>query len=151
MKKNYVIPVFLGAAVVGLCWLASDQLFAGRRPDSMIMPGIVFVAPEALESRTCPENTRCLPAKAFFVPAEHRIYLRKDWSADNFDDLAILLHEFVHHLQTMGKLRYPCDTEIELPAYALQEAFYKAHQRSPERHVPSDFTRFSRYSCIVQE
>jgi len=115
------------------------------------MPDVVFVAPQALRSEVCPNNAKCLSAKALYVPAERRIYLRNDWSAKNFDDVGVLLHEFVHHLQTIGKLEYGCDTEIELPAYQIQEAFYRAHHRSPKGHVPSEFTRYTRYSCIANE
>ena len=115
------------------------------------MPDVVFVAPKDLKSDVCPPDTGCLSAKALYVPAERRIYLRNDWSAKSFDDLSILLHEFVHHLQTIGRIEYGCDPEIELPAYQIQEAFYQAHQRKPDGHVPSNFTRYTRYSCIVHE
>jgi len=115
------------------------------------MPDIVFVAPQGPRTDACPTNAECLSAKALYVPAEHRIYLRNDWSADNFDDLGVLLHEFVHHLQIIGKLEYGCDPAIELPAYQIQEAFYRAHHRSPIGHVPSQFTQFARYSCVVNE
>ena len=145
---------YLVAAAVA-CTLLGSGLAAEPLPDDRrstdIMPKIVFVPPDALQTKACRRNAHCLAAKGLYVPSEHRIYLRNDWSADNFDDLAILLHEFVHHLQTLGKVEYGCETEIELPAYALQETFYKVHRRNPEGRVPSDFTRFTRYSCLMQE
>lgn len=115
------------------------------------MPDVVFVAPQQLRTDACPKNAECLSAKALYVPAEHRIYLRNDWSAENFDDLGVLLHEFVHHLQTLGKFEYGCNSEAELPAYRIQEAFYQAHHHVAKGHVPSDFTRYTRYSCIANE
>jgi hypothetical protein len=127
-----------------------NHLSDGQR-DHNIMPHITFVSADSLKYTGCLGDSNCFRTKGAYVPAERRIYLRDDWSAENFDDLAILMHEFVHHLQTLGKLNYPCEREIELPAYALQEEFYKAHNRRPGKHVPSRFTRFIRYSCIADE
>lgn len=120
-------------------------------PTASIMPEVVFVAPERLQPRACPEGMKCLPSLALYEGEERRIYLSRDWSPDNFHDLGILLHEFIHHLQIIGKLEYPCGRGIEIPAYALQEAFYNAHAREPAGRVPSGFTRFTRYSCAVDE
>jgi len=140
----------VGMAVAGIPWLLRD-VPSNVRQGGDIMPDVAFLPAASLKSSGCEGANNCLPARAIYVPAEHRIYLRDGWTAENFDDLAVLLHEFVHHLQTIGKLRFACDTEIELPAYALQEAFYKAHKRSPDGHVLSDFTRFTRYSCLANE
>ena len=150
MTKKRGHFILLAATGSLLLWLAVAPSSDHQRRDD-IMPEIVFVAPESLRSSACPDNIHCLAAKALYVPAEHRIYLRNDWSADNFHDLGILLHEFVHHLQTVGKLHFPCETEIELPAYTIQEAFYRAQNRDPSGNVPSGFTRFTRYSCVAQE
>ena len=150
MTTKKGIFILLAATGSLLLWLVSD-LSSDHRRSQNIMPEIVFVAPELLQPSACLDNIHCLSAKALYVPAEHRIYLRNDWSADNFHDLGILLHEFVHHLQIVGKLQYPCETEIELPAYTIQEAFYRSQNRHPDGHVPSAFTRFTRYSCVAQE
>lgn len=147
-RKRTVLILLV--AVGSLSWPVFGLSSSHRHGDG-IMPEIAFVAPEALQPNGCRDNAHCLSAKALYVPAERRIYLRDDWSADNFHDLGIILHEIVHHLQTIGKLKFPCETEIELPAYVLQEAFYRAHFRDPNGHVPSDFTRFIRYSCVSQE
>ena len=145
--KLFIVPV---VAAVAVFWLQFGPSFAERSVNTA-MPEIVFVAPKSLQSDVCPANAECLSAKALYVPAERRIYLRNDWSAESFDDLSVLLHEFVHHLQIIGKIEYGCDPEIELPAYQIQEAFYKAHHRKPNGNVPSEFTRHTRYSCIVHE
>lgn len=150
MMQKWKLSVLTAGAAAVLSWLQFGPSFAKRTP-RIAMPEIVFVAPKALQSDVCPSDADCLSAKALYVPAERRIYLRNDWSAERFDDLSVLLHEFVHHLQTIGKIEYGCDPEIELPAYQIQEAFYAAHHRKPDGHIPSNFTRFSRYSCVANE
>jgi len=151
-QRTRKTAIFIILAALGSLslWVVSELLSEHRRGED-ITPEIVFVEPEALQPKACGDGVQCMTAKGLYVPAEHRIYLRNDWSADNFHDLGILLHELVHHLQTLGNLEYPCETEIELPAYGLQEAFYRAHRRDPDGYVPSEFTRFSRYSCFAQE
>jgi len=150
MLKRWKYLILLAAAAGAVFWLQFGPSLAERRTAGM-MPDIVFVPPQELRTDVCPKNAECLSARALYVPAEHRIYLRNDWSPDSFDDLGVLLHEFVHHLQTIGKLEYGCDPEIELPAYLIQEAFYQAHRRVAEGQVPSQFTRFVRYSCVAEE
>lgn len=145
-RLSYILLAAVGGFLAALIYADS-----GLSRTSGIMPEIVIVAPEQLVSRTCPAGMKCLPSLAFYEGAEKRIYLSRDWSPDDFHDLAILLHEFVHHLQAIGRLEYPCRGAIELPAYALQEAFYRVHERDPAARVPTRFTQFSRYSCAVEE
>ena len=149
MNKTGVFILLLTLASLSV-WIAFEQL-SGHRSSEDITPEIVFVEPDSLQFEACRDGAPCMKTKGWYIPAERRIYLRSDWSADNFHDLGILLHELVHHVQTVGKLEYPCETEIELPAYILQEDFYRAHERDPDGYVPSAFTRFGRYSCIAQE
>ena len=149
ISKKRAILILL-VAMGGVSWLFFG-LSSGHRHGDSILPEVAFVTPEALRSSDCQDNVSCLSARALYVQAERRIYLRDDWSADNFHDLGFLLHEIVHHLQTIGKLKFPCKMEMELPAYALQEAFYQTHHHDPEGQVPSEFSRFTRYSCVAQE
>jgi hypothetical protein len=43
------------------------------------------------------------------------------WTGDTPADLSILVHEVVHHLQNVGKLKFECPQEREQLAYKAQE------------------------------
>src|SRR5262245_42920924 len=49
------------------------------------------------------------------------IYLREDWKGTSRAELSVLVHELVHHLQNLGRLKYACPQEREALAYAAQE------------------------------
>jgi len=50
----------------------------------------------------------------------HIVYLRDTWNPDNLFDRSLLVHELVHHLQMLNKLRMACPEEYEAQAYQLQ-------------------------------
>jgi hypothetical protein len=49
------------------------------------------------------------------------IYLPDGWTGSKPADLSILVHEMVHHLQNVGKLKFECPQEREQLAYTAQE------------------------------
>ena len=49
------------------------------------------------------------------------IYLPDGWTGNKPADLSILVHEMVHHLQNVGKLKFECPQEREQLAYTAQE------------------------------
>jgi hypothetical protein len=53
--------------------------------------------------------------------ATKTIYLPDAWTGDTPADLSILVHEVVHHLQNVGKLKFECPQEREQLAYKAQE------------------------------
>lgn len=57
---------------------------------------------------------------ALYEFATRTIYLRDDWRGDGPADYSILVHELVHHLQTVGDVKYDCPAQREKPAYRLQ-------------------------------
>jgi len=58
--------------------------------------------------------------EALYSDRDHSIYLPDSWRADALRDRSILLHELVHHLQYLNKVKATCSSEYELQAVKLQ-------------------------------
>ena len=58
--------------------------------------------------------------EALYSEQEHSIYLPDSWRPDALRDRSILLHELVHHLQYLNKVKVTCSSEYELQAVKLQ-------------------------------
>ena len=56
-----------------------------------------------------------------YIDATRTIFLPEDWSGATPKQLSILVHEMVHHLQNVGKLKFECPEERESLAYRAQE------------------------------
>lgn len=82
------------------------------------------------------------------VYGEGVIYLSQGWTVRSLEDLSILLHEFVHHLQFIGALDYQCRQAAERPAYDAQIAFLEAHGETLEK--PNEFTRMWLTTCPME-
>jgi hypothetical protein len=57
--------------------------------------------------------------RGLYEPATSTITLVKPWSAENPQDVAVLLHELVHHRQ--GGKHYYCEAAKEYAAYHIQK------------------------------
>src|SRR5262249_41220664 len=53
------------------------------------------------------------------------IYLPDGWTGRTPAELSILVHEMVHHLQNVGRLKFACPQEREKMAYEAQEQWLK--------------------------
>lgn len=58
---------------------------------------------------------------AFYYAPAKTIYLPEGWVGGTPAELAMLVHEMVHHLQHAGHLNFACPQEREALAYAAQE------------------------------
>lgn len=58
---------------------------------------------------------------AIYVDSEQTIYLPDNFTGSTPAELSILVHEFVHHMQNLARLRYDCPQAREKPAYLAQE------------------------------
>jgi Domain of unknown function (DUF6647) len=76
--------------------------FVGRLPDAGAAPGQPSVV-------------------AVYHHATRTIYLPEGWTGNSAAELSILVHEMVHHLQDIGKLKFECPQEREQLAYKAQE------------------------------
>jgi hypothetical protein len=53
------------------------------------------------------------------------IYLREGWTGSTAAELSILVHEMVHHLQNLGRLKFQCLAAREKLAYEAQEQWLR--------------------------
>lgn len=60
---------------------------------------------------------------AVYDDAETTIFLPEGWTGRTPAELSILVHEMVHHLQSLGGLTYECPASREKLAYAAQDAW----------------------------
>jgi hypothetical protein len=75
--------------------------FAGWQPDA-----------------NAPERTSVV---AVYLDATRTIYLPEGWAGKTPAELSVLVHEMVHHLQNVGKLKFECPQQREQLAYRAQE------------------------------
>ena len=77
------------------------------------------------------------------------IYLRDDWTGRTPAELSVLIHEMVHHLQAVGKLRFACPQEREQLAYQAQQRWLGLFGRDLEGEFEIDpFTLFVLTRCL---
>jgi hypothetical protein len=58
------------------------------------------------------------------------IYLPEGWTGSTAVEQSLLVHEMVHHLQSLGKLTYDCPQARERLAYTAQETWLARSERS---------------------
>lgn len=84
-------------------------------------PRIEFVAPPMMsEIVSGPDVAPNPQLRALYVRRNATIYLRASWDASRLNDRSELVHELVHHFQTVHDLPYQCDAARETLAYDLQ-------------------------------
>jgi hypothetical protein len=76
--------------------------------------------------RVAAEAGRLAPAEvghdvhAVYDDLSRTIYLPEGWTGTTPAEISVLVHEMVHHLQNVGKLKYDCVEAREKPAYRAQ-------------------------------
>lgn len=107
----------------------------GKRPETLPLPILVFNS-EAIEGfdreirAARGMNARHATMAAYKIGF---IYVRDTFSPDR--DMPFLIHEMVHHAQTIYAMKYPCQQAQEVLAYHMQNHYALAHgfeQRAPE-------------------
>jgi hypothetical protein len=58
---------------------------------------------------------------AVYDDASRTIVMNDDWNGRSAEELSILVHEMVHHLQNLAGHQYPCQGAREKLAYEAQE------------------------------
>ena len=59
--------------------------------------------------------------EALYDDTKRTIYLPKGWTGTTPEEISVLVHEMVHHLQNVGSLQYECPQAREKPAYQAQD------------------------------
>jgi len=87
--------------------------------------GFLWLAPHdiAVESQRGPLGAR--EVVAVYDDAMKTIYLPEGWTGTTPAEQSVLVHEMVHHLQTLGKLKYDCPPAREQLAYAAQDQWLR--------------------------
>ena len=56
---------------------------------------------------------------------DHSIYLPEGWRGDDLRDRSVLLHELIHHLQYLNKIKAVCRAQDDWQALELQLAWLR--------------------------
>jgi hypothetical protein len=73
--------------------------------------------------------------EALYDPAARVVHLPPDWRGASAAEVSVLVHELVHHLQTVSGQRFACPQERERDAYALQARWLERFGGSLERDL----------------
>jgi hypothetical protein len=96
-------------------WLDRESLYP-RRTDPVTVSLIRASEATPWSGRLNYSNSA---RRGYYDPQSSTIYLVEPWSADNPQDVSVLLHELVHHRQQVAR-KWECPNAQELPAYRLQ-------------------------------
>ena len=109
-------------------WLSSNFELA----PSTNLPRVAFASPSRIGSlrykdvANGAQSRSALDAAsadtvAIYNDVTQTIYLRDDWTGKTPAELSILVHKIVHHLQTVGRMKFARPQEREELAYKAQE------------------------------
>ncbi len=86
---------------------------------------------------------------AVYDEATRTIYLPEGWRGASPAEVSVLVHEMVHHLQSLARVKFECPQEREKIAYMAQDRWLGLSGRSLEREFGIDpFTRLVRTGCM---
>ena len=86
---------------------------------------------------------------AFYDMQQRTIYLPEGWTGKTAAESSMLVHEMVHHLQTLAGLKYACPQERERLAYEAQEKWLGLMGRSIQSEFDIDpFTLLVATRCL---
>jgi len=76
------------------------------------------------------------------------IYLREEWKGNTPAESSILLHEMVHHMQNVGRLRFECPQQRERLAYQAQQRWLNLFETDLQKEFGLDaFTLLVKSTC----
>jgi len=111
-------PSLLGTVML---WLATnfDLAFSAEPPALVTVPDTELVA------MRYGVGTAVRPGEvvAVYDDPGRTIYLSDSWTGSTPAELSVLVHEMVHHLQSVSDMRFACPAEREVVAYRAQEAW----------------------------
>jgi hypothetical protein len=86
---------------------------------------------------------------AFYNTKSKTIVLADDWIGTSLADQSILVHEMVHHLQNLGKLKFDCPSAREKLAYQAQDKWLGRFGMNLENEFDVDmFTVLISSACM---
>ena len=86
---------------------------------------------------------------AVYDHGEATIYLPADWTGNTPSELSVLVHEMVHHLQSVARTKFECPQAREQLAYAAQQRWLSLFGRTLEDEFQLDpFTLLVTTRCM---
>jgi hypothetical protein len=86
---------------------------------------------------------------AVYNDSTKTIFLTEGWTGSTPAEESVLVHEMVHHLQNVGKLKYECPQAREKLAYDAQNEWLKLRKLELEKEFEIDmFTILVRSACM---
>jgi hypothetical protein len=130
-------------------------------PESLDHPHVEFVSPTKMTSlmkdairRQGGQSAMVTNQSEFDIVSLYgneskTIYLLDGWNDGSPAGVSILVHEYVHHLQNVGGLKFACPQEREEVAYKAQERWLVLFGTDLEREFQMDaFTIFVKSKCL---
>jgi hypothetical protein len=84
-------------------------------------PAVRLISPERVAGLAGPSGRGHGTRRGLYDPETDTIYLVRPWDLEEAEDVAVLLHELVHHRQAPH--HWYCAGAQEPPAYRLQDAW----------------------------
>jgi hypothetical protein len=86
---------------------------------------------------------------AVYDDKDRTIYLPAGWTGKTPGEVSVLVHELVHHLQNVGRLKYDCVEAREKPAYRAQARWLELFEKNLSEEFSLDpMTVFVRSNCF---
>ena len=86
---------------------------------------------------------------AVYDDATHTVYLPEGWTGETAAEQSVLVHEMVHHLQSLAGMKFACAGEREKPAYLAQDKWLRLHGLELEKEFEVDmFTVVALSACM---
>lgn len=104
-------------------WLSAnfDLLPAAKAPGLATLPAAKLVEIRyGLASGVAPGDV-----VAAYDGTSRTIFFQDGWSGHSPEELSVLVHEMVHHLQASADMRFACPGEREVLAYRAQDAWLR--------------------------
>ena len=138
-------------------WLSIefDLPVAGHHPRIELVPPAEIAAlryrgrfpnagPDRASSGESPSDT-----VAVYSDSTRTIYLAEEWTGGTPAELSVLVHEMVHHLQSVAGLKYECPQAREKLAYQAQERWLALFGRDLAQDFELDgFSLLAKIKCF---
>lgn len=86
---------------------------------------------------------------AIYDDQTHTIVLPEGWTGTTPEELSVLVHEMVHHLQNVNDQKFECPAAREKPAYLAQDRWLKQFGHTLENDFNIDmFTIVTKSACM---
>ena len=144
-------------------WLSSnfDLPAIKDRPTIVFASHTKLAAMRAEDQAFSQRRVRASDSEEPVVPTDQRrvvalydnnlkaIFLADDWTGTSQADQSVLVHEVVHHLQNLGRLKFECPMAREKLAYLAQDQWLGRSGTSLENEFEVDmFTVLISSSCM---